>query len=242
MSSKLENGDPRSHRPQRPWIRTLGIAGAAMMVAAVFSTAVRGDVEERELNANSHRTGPVTAPEDLDRLRRHFRAQNVTDVSDRDVERIYGNLKQELARRYAVSDEANIAGYQSWPRYNRAPYVSAAHGNRYANSYGNAAAKDYGLFEKAGPMPVGSVLAKDTFTVSEDGTVRPGLLFVMEKMPKGFNYVSGDWRYTAILPDGSLLGETKGVSAGRVEFCIACHLAVEHQDHLHFLPAEYRTR
>lgn len=213
-----------------------------MILAAPLSGAAYGDEEERELNANSHRTGPVTPAEDLDTLRRHFRAKNDADMSNADVERIYGDLKRELARRYERSEEATIKGHQSWPRQNTTPYLSSAHGNRYANTYANATAKDYRLFEKAGTLPVGSVIAKDTFTVSKDGTVRPGPLFVMEKMAKGFNYVSGDWRYVAILPDGSILGETKGDAAESVEFCIACHLVMEHHDHLHFLPEEYRKR
>ena len=53
-------------------------------------------------------------------------------------------------------------------------------------------------------------------------------------------YVTGDWKYTEILPDGTLLGETNGEDAERVEYCIACHLAAEKQDHLYFIPKKYR--
>ena len=68
----------------------------------------------------------------------------------------------------------------------------------------------------------------------------PGALFLMEKMPDGFNHASGNWRYTMIMPDGSIFGTTGGVGAKQVQFCISCHLAVEHQDHLFFIPEEYR--
>jgi len=40
--------------------------------------------------------------------------------------------------------------------------------------------------------------------------------------------------------DGTLFGETNGKGSKRVEYCIGCHLAVEHQDHLWFLPKPYR--
>ena len=73
-----------------------------------------------------------------------------------------------------------------------------------------------------------------------DGRAKPGALYLMEKMPDGFNYVSGNWRYMMILPDGSIFGTTKGEGAERVEFCISCHLAVAHQDHLFFLPKKFR--
>ena len=68
-----------------------------------------------------------------------------------------------------------------------------------------------------------------------------GSLFLMEKMPQGFSYVSGDWKYSVIKPDGRLFGETNGKGSGRVEYCITCHLTVEEQDHLYFVPREYRV-
>jgi hypothetical protein len=88
---------------------------------------------------------------------------------------------------------------------------------------------------------VGAIIAKDSFIVERSGEVRPGPLFVMEKMPKGFNYVSSDWRYIQINPDGEFFGETHGEGDERVAFCIGCHLAVEQQDHLFFIPGPYRV-
>jgi len=72
--------------------------------------------------------------------------------------------------------------------------------------------------------------------------VAPGPLFLMEKMPAGFNYVSGDWRYTMIMPDGRIFGVTKGENAERVEYCITCHLAREDNDHLFFVPEAFRVK
>jgi len=87
---------------------------------------------------------------------------------------------------------------------------------------------------------VGSIIAKDSLAVTDDNKILPGPLFLMEKMPAGFNYVSGDWRYTMVMPDGSMFGTTNGVGSDNVKFCIACHLAVEAQDHLYFPPKQYR--
>ena len=140
------------------------------------------------------------------------------------------------------SGDPSSAAYQGWARYNSAPYLSASHGNRFINNFANDAAKAYSRYEGAGLLPVGSVIAKDSFTVSDDGTITPGPLFLMEKMEPGFNYVSGNWRYIMVEGDGTLFGITKGPGSKKVEFCIGCHLAVEEQDHLHFIPAEYRRR
>ena len=42
-----------------------------------------------------------------------------------------------------------------------------------------------------------ATIAKGVFAVDQSGAFMPGPLFIMEKMPAGFNYVSGDWRYTS---------------------------------------------
>lgn len=172
--------------------------------------------------------------------RRHFRVRNAARLEPDEAERIYQEIGEDLAASYALSGHEAAREYRSWRRYNRAPYPSATHGRRQLSNYANAVAADYGRFERAGRLPAGAVIAKDSFAVTKDGAVRPGPLFLMEKMPKGFNYVSGDWRYTMIMPDGSVYGTTKGTNAERVEYCIACHLARESQDHLYFVPEAFR--
>jgi len=133
--------------------------------------------------------------------------------------------------------------YQGWERLNTTPYVSATHGSRYVNNYpGPEAAQAYGKFEEVGAMPAGGRIAKDSFTVSPDGRVAAGPLFMMEKMPRGFNEASDDWRYAMIMPDGSLFGVTNGPGSQNVQFCAECHaLVADDQDSLYFLPEEFRV-
>lgn len=50
----------------------------------------------------------------------------------------------------------------------------------------------------------------------------------------------GGRRYVMVSADGRLLGETNGLDSARGEYCIACHLAREHFDHLCFVPPVYR--
>ncbi|MFQ5745262.1 MAG: hypothetical protein ACE5HV_17025, partial [Acidobacteriota bacterium] len=68
---------------------------------------------------------------------------------------------------------------------------------------------------------------------------QPGPLFLMEKMPAGFSPETGDWRYTMIMPNGSVFGATKGRNADKVQFCADCHGASDN-DSMFFLPTEYR--
>ncbi len=179
---------------------------------------------------------------DPDRPRRHFRITNSAGLSPAEAEATYADLRPILAQGYGRTGDPAISSYQSWTRYNTAPYASMTHGRRYVSNYANVTAQAYGKYEDAGRLPVGSVLAKDSFVVTEDGEVRPGPLFVMEKMASGFNYVTGDWRYSMITAEGDLAGKTGGFGAQRVEFCIACHLAREAYDHLYFIPRAYRAK
>jgi hypothetical protein len=127
-------------------------------------------------------------------------------------------------------------------RYNRVSYVSFTHGGRLVNNYANSVARNYGAFEDAGVMPVGSIIAKDSFRPGGNGKrFQPGPLFIMEKMPAGFNADTMDWKYSMITPNGSVRGTTNGANASRVQFCVDCHIGVgEYQDSLFFMPDDYR--
>jgi hypothetical protein len=193
--------------------------------------------------------GPVTAAEiemspisgDIEKPRRHFRLRNPADLTPQEAVYVYDIIEDALAVGYKRSGHAVAHAYQGWRRHNTAPYLSVSHGNHYLNNYANLLAQAYGTFEGAGTMPVGAVIAKDSFSVTETRGIVLGPLFIMEKMPAGFSDVTGDWRFTQILPDGTLLGETNGHGAERVEYCIHCHLTAEKHDYLFFVPQEYRT-
>ena len=142
---------------------------------------------------------------------------------------------------YGKSDNAMAGIYGGWKRYSTGAYNSATHGGRYVQNYADARAKSYGKFENGKAMPVGSQLAKDSFSVKASGQVAVGPLFMMEKMQAGFNKESDDWRYTMVMPNGSVFGTTKGAGSAKVQFCIGCHQAGAERDSMLFLPEEYRV-
>ena len=173
---------------------------------------------------------------------RHFRVPNPARLSDADALSIYERIREDMMAAYRLSQDPLATQFYKWRRYNSAPYLSATHGDRYINNYANAEAQAYGR-EGAGPMPEGAVVAKDSFTVTRRGDVFTGPLFLMEKMAPGFAPEGRDWRYTMIMPDGSLFGTTNGEGSEKVEFCTACHAtAGEAVDHLFFVPEKYRVR
>ncbi len=155
----------------------------------------------------------------------------------------YDCLIKDLMAGYSKSGLKVAAGYKNWKNYSSQPYVSDTHGGRLVNNYANPLASRYGKYEKAGRMPVGSLLAKDSFSVSANGKTGAGPLFLMEKMSMGFKKASGNWRYTMVMPNGQIFGTTNGKNSGKMTFCYECHMAVaEEQDSLMFLPDEYRVQ
>jgi hypothetical protein len=151
---------------------------------------------------------------------------------DAEAERLYGCMRAAMA---AAFSEA-LADYQHWPRFSTRPYLSAVHAGRFVNNYANAiAAAAYGRYGAGEPLPVGSVVVKDSFSVSTDGHVAFGPAFVMEKV------AAERWTYTMVMPEGWVFGSSDGPGAENVAFCNACHDAVAGSgDPLYYLPAQYR--
>jgi len=171
----------------------------------------------------------------------HFSVERPAELTAADAQGIYDRILDEVLRGYRLSGDPSAIAYRDWRRFNSAPYRSATHGERFVNNYGNMKGLAYARFEAAGEMPEGTVLAKDSFAVTDEGNIFTGPLFLMEKMEAGFNPASRDWRYSMIMPDGSLFGITNGQGSTRVEFCVTCHeTAGDENDHLFFVPQDYR--
>jgi hypothetical protein len=167
-------------------------------------------------------------------------AAKAATVTEAQATAMYEELARRLQEGYARSGVEIAASYQGWQRYNSKTYQSATHGERYVNNYANAAARAYGDYDPEKVLAVGAVLAKDSIVPGADGSAQPGPLFVMERMPAGFNTASADWKYTLVMPDGSVIGETNGPDSANVTFCYECHAAAG-AGQVFFLPEEYRA-
>lgn len=170
-------------------------------------------------------------------------ASAAVEISPAEAQAVYNCLQPDMKKAYGKAGVAQVKGFTGWLKVNAAAYQSATHGARYVNNYANKQAdRHYKKFEKAGILPLGSVLAKDSFVVQPNGKVSMGPLFIMEKMNKGFNKSSGDWRYSMILPTGKVAGMTKGKGMS-MKFCAECHAGVApDQDHILLVPDEYRAK
>jgi hypothetical protein len=165
------------------------------------------------------------------------------ELTEAEAIEVYDCLFPIMTAAYAKAGRDDATAYADWRRYSTRAYVSDTHGSRYVQNYASAEAKAYGNYESAGTFPAGAKLAKDSFMVDAKGEVAVGPLFLMEKMPAGFNAESDDWRYTMVMPDGTTAGTTKGQGDENVSFCIGCHQSVTpEQDNVMLLPEEFRAK
>ena len=171
----------------------------------------------------------------------HPKIVDSASLSGARAEQVYRAIRGQMSGNYAASGDPVALSYQTWKRYNKTPYRSSNHGERFVNHYANDKAAGYGKFENLEPLPAGSIIIKDSFAVTRTGSVMTGPLFMMEKMDPGFAPAGGDWRYLMLRPDGSLVGMTGGADGSKMKFCADCHkgAGAEH-DFLFFMPKEAR--
>lgn len=172
---------------------------------------------------------------------RHFTVERPAGLTGEDAEIIYRRILDEMIAAYRLSAMPFAERYPEWRRFNTVPYRSAQHGERYINNYANEKAAAYARYEESGPLPEGAILAKDSFAVTQDGGVFSGPLFVMEKMAAGYDPEARNWRYTMIMPDGSVFGVSDAENSAAMSFCVTCHAAAgEENDHLFYVPPDLR--
>ena len=176
-------------------------------------------------------------------LKSHLTIANPASLSGPRAEEIYQAIRDRLGDDYAQSGDPIASQYAAWKRYNKTPYRSNSHGERFVNNYANDMAGDYIKYEKLDRLPSGAMIVKDSFTVTDRGAILTGPFFLMEKMEAGFNARDGDWRFMMIRPNGTVAGLSGGVNSRNVEFCAECHNAAPaSHDRLFFMPENVRLR
>ena len=168
-------------------------------------------------------------------------AAQPAELSDEQATREWDRLLPAMQTTYAKSGVPASTQFFNWINVTKSPYQSSTHGDRYLVNIVNEKAKDYQKWEEAGILPAGAIIAKPTIVGKAGGKADIGPLFLMEKMSSGWNPQSLDWKYSMIMADGSLWGETKGRNSAGMTFCFECHNAMGAEtDGLLFLPEEYR--
>ena len=111
------------------------------------------------------------------------------DLTKEQVVGLYDCIKGKLREKYAQKGGENTKEYQSWKEASTQPAATGTHGNRFLMTFVNEAGyAEYVKFaedRKANPMPVGSIMAKESFNLSKKGKVKRGPLFFMTKVAVG---------------------------------------------------------
>ena len=135
----------------------------------------------------------------------------------------YECLKSDLQAAYAKGGKAWIpadfvAEYPSWTRAASAPAAPGFHTGRFLMTYVNDTGKEMYLQYADNPVvPVGTRLAKESFEVSDQGQVKKGPLFLMEKGAAGSSPKTDDWFYYMVGTNG----RPQGINVFAA--CSECH-------------------
>ncbi|MEM7463030.1 MAG: cytochrome P460 family protein [Pseudomonadota bacterium] len=184
--------------------------------------------------------GTSAAQQESPELNDHIFLENPAQNAEAEAGKIYQSLKDEMEVSYEMSGIPEIKNYQSWDLFNSLPYLSETHGRRYVNNYANKVGANYGKLAKGEKHAPGTVLAKDSLTLTDNGQFFPGALFIMEKLAAGTNPQTADWRYIMISPDGSVFGDTTGDQRENVNYCHDCHKVRASYDYVFYIPEEFR--
>ncbi|ARE82487.1 cytochrome P460 [Roseovarius mucosus] len=152
------------------------------------------------------------------------------------IEEIYACIKDEMVASYTKEGDAVAGAYRDWTVTSSRPAVAGAHGNRLLYTFANdIAAEQYLKYADDGVvMPVGSVLAKESITISaKKKAAVTGPLFIMTKGEAGSAPETADWVYASIQPDGKPM-------KFKQSFCHDCHVAWEAQDMMAYPLEEVR--
>ena len=81
-----------------------------------------------------------------------------------------------------------------------------------------ATAAEYLKYEaERGAMPAGTLIAKESFSINDEGKTSAGPLFFMEKTDAGASPNTNDWYYYAVAPSGAPM------AVNVVKACHECH-------------------
>lgn len=144
-------------------------------------------------------------------------------LSDAEVAAVYDCIAAELHAGYQSGPKhwipaKFVADYRDWGLASAFPARPGFHAERFLITYVNEIGFDaYVKYATAPEIPAGTVIAKVSFSVTDEGRVRPGPLFLMQKVAAGRSPASNDWFYMMVAPDG------RPQAVEVMSACVSCH-------------------
>lgn len=153
---------------------------------------------------------------------------------------VYDCLKGAMVEGYRKGAKrwipaAYVNDYRDWKPASTGPAAPGQHGGRFLVTYVNDIGHDaYVRYAEGVEMPAGTLIAKESFTVSNIGAAKAGPLFLMEKVAEGTSPETGDWHYMMV----SARGAPQAVNVARA--CHDCHSGFDYQDFMGYPVEEVR--
>ncbi len=146
------------------------------------------------------------------------------DLTFEEAQAVYDCIAADLHAGYMKGDKKWIpaefvADYRNWTSANTLPANPGFHGGRFLlTRINDVGADEYLKFaEENVNIPAGTVIAKESFSVTVAGKVKPGPLFFMQKVAAGVSPETDDWYYMAVAPNGAPM------AFNVIKACSECH-------------------
>ena len=147
-----------------------------------------------------------------------------TDLTSDEAQKVFDCIAADLHAGYMTGPKrwvpgGYVADYRNWTPANTAPAAPGFHGGRFLLTWVNTVgAEEYLKYaDENVNVPTGTVIAKESFAVTDDGKVQKGPLFLMEKVVAGVSPETDDWFYMMVAPNG----EPQAVPV--ITACSECH-------------------
>ncbi|MEO1773748.1 MAG: hypothetical protein AAFS07_02215 [Pseudomonadota bacterium] len=147
-----------------------------------------------------------------------------TELTGEEAQAVYECIAADLdagwktgPKRWIPADRTET--YRDWDLASRFPAAPGFHGERFLVTRVNATGHDaYTRYADDPSIPAGTLIAKESFTVTEAGEVKAGPLFFMEKVNTGSSPETMDWYYYAVAPSGTPM------AVNVMTACNSCHV------------------
>ena len=146
-----------------------------------------------------------------------------SELTGEEAQAVYECIAADLHAGYATGDKRWIPAefvqdYRDWTLASTIPAAPGFHGGRFLLTWVNAAGADAYLDYAEDPIiPAGTVIAKESFAVNDEGKVDKGPLFLMQKVEAGVSPETDDWYYMAVMPNGAPM------AVDVISACSECH-------------------
>lgn len=158
------------------------------------------------------------------------------ELSGAEIQEIYDCIRDSMVAGYQKGGDEVAMAYTGWKAASKLPAKPGFHGERFLMTFVNDVGYDtYVQFRDDGvKMPVGTIVAKESFKVGKGNKVKRGPLFIMTKVADAEAPDTGGWIYGGILPNGKTM-------KFKQSFCHDCHGNWDTQDSLGYPVEDVRV-